>query len=125
MRRAADPVFAPAPHGIAALIGGMLGAWLYALLGWLRGGRAAWSAHALEGTLAPVLVAQAEISFETEPYVEWIAVPAPWRNGRLLPKRHAWALSVALAVRCARPFVLGRGPPGRILMFGGGITGTD
>ena len=109
MRRVADPDFAPAPHGIAALIGGMLGALLYALLGWLRGEREAWEGHELEGTLAPVLVAQAEISFETEPYVEWVAVPAPWRNGRLLPPRHA--RGVALVLRVARLRVLGRGPP--------------
>ncbi len=123
MRRPADPVLAPAQHGIAALIGGILGALLYALLGWLRREDGSWRAHELEGTLAPVLVAQAEISFETEPYVEWVAVPAPWRNGRLLPVRHARALGMALGVRCVRPCVLGRGPPWGDFRFEGLRTG--
>ena len=109
--RQPNALLAPAPHGIAALIGGMLGAWLYALLGWLRGKHEVWEAHELEGTLAPVLVAQAGISFETEPYVEWVAVPAPWRNGRLLPKRHARVPGAQTPAHGVRLAALVRGPP--------------
>ncbi|MCX7381838.1 MAG: hypothetical protein NT133_10585 [Alphaproteobacteria bacterium] len=109
MRRPTAPAFAPA-HGIAANFGGMLGALLYALLGWLRvcGAR---RVDGLEGTMAPVLVAQASVRLELEPIVEWEWVPAPWRAGRLLPSAHARACGVALPFHFARPFVLGRGPP--------------
>ncbi|MCX7383510.1 MAG: hypothetical protein NT133_19310 [Alphaproteobacteria bacterium] len=105
------PPYAQQPertHGIAALIGGMLGALLYALLG----GRGVRRRDAvLDGALAGVMAAQAAIRLEPEPEIEWEWVPAPWRNGRLLPVRHARALGVALPLRRARPCVLGRGPP--------------
>ncbi|MCX7381397.1 MAG: hypothetical protein NT133_08275 [Alphaproteobacteria bacterium] len=113
MRRPTDPAFAPA-HGIAANPGGMLGALLYALLVWLRrcGVR---DVAGLEGSVAPVLVARACVCLELEPIVEWVCVPAPWRNGQLLPAWHARC--VALPIRFVRPFLLGRGPPLGNFMF--------
>ncbi|MCX7384794.1 MAG: hypothetical protein NT133_26015 [Alphaproteobacteria bacterium] len=116
MPRPTDPVFAPA-HGIAANPGGMLGALLYALLAWLRrcGVRDVEGLEGLEGTVAPVLVAQASVWLELEPIVEWECVPAPWRAGRLLPAAHA--RGEALPVRFARPCVLARGPPLGNFMF--------
>ena len=77
----------------------------------------------LEGTMAPVLVAQASVRLELEPIVEWEWVPAPWRAGRLLPSAHARACGVALPFHFARPFVLGRGPPLGDLTSGGLRTG--
>ncbi len=112
----------PTP-GIAALIGEMLGALLYAVFGWMRRNGAGTRAAALEGTLAAVLEAEAAISFEVEPYVEWVAVPAPWRNGRLLPARHRRALSVALPWRFVPAWVVGRGPPWAGFRFGAWGTG--
>ena len=109
--------------GIAARLGGMLAALLYALLGWGRRGQTRARAESLEGVLAPVLAAEAAIDLEFEPYVEWEAVPAPWRNGQLLPARHARALSVALPCRRARIAVRGQGPPRGISGFGGVVTG--
>ncbi len=98
----------PAPtHGIAALIGAVLGVLLCAVLRGLLGRREL----ELEGSLAGVMAAEAAITFEVEPEIEWEWVPAPWRNGRLLPVRHARALGVALPLRWVRPRVLGRGPP--------------
>ena len=111
MRRPPAHPLATAPHGIAALLGGMLGVLLYALLAWLRQERGAREAGDLEGTLAPVLVMQAGISLETEPYVEWVAVPAPWRNGRLLPKRHARVPGTQIPAHGVRLAGLVRGPP--------------
>ena len=110
---------APTP-GIAALIGEMLGALLYAVFGWMRRRRTGVRAEPLEGTLAAVLEAEAAISFEVEPYVEWVAVPAPWRNGRLLPRRHE-----AKRVRpCGvRPVARMRGPPAGLLTSGDERTG--
>ncbi|MCX7383254.1 MAG: hypothetical protein NT133_17985 [Alphaproteobacteria bacterium] len=99
-----------AAHGIAAMLGGMLCALLSAMLG-LAGLRPARRAAGLEGVMALVLEAEAAALLELEPVVEWECVPAPWRNGRLLPARHARALGVALPCRRERPPVLGRGPP--------------
>ena len=61
--------------------------------------------------MAPVLAAEAAIVLELEPYVEWEAVPAPWRNGQLLPARHARAQSIPLPCRFVAAWVQGRGPP--------------
>ena len=99
-----------AAHGMPASLGGLLWALLCALLGWARL-PARPRLDSLEGTLAPVLAAGAAIVLELEPYVEWEAVPAPWRNGQLLPARHARALSVPLPWRFVPAWVLGRGPP--------------
>ena len=75
----APPLPLAPTHGIAALIGGMLEALLYALLGWQL--RARVREARLEGTMAPVLMAEAAISLELEPIIEWEWVPAPWRAG--------------------------------------------
>ncbi|MCX7380624.1 MAG: hypothetical protein NT133_04200 [Alphaproteobacteria bacterium] len=109
---------------MAALIGEMLAALLYALFG-LALRRAARRAAALEGTLTPVLEAEAAAGCETEPYVEWIAVPAPWRNGKLLRPWHARALSIPLPCRFRRRGAFGRGPPARALTSGRQQTGTE
>ncbi len=95
---------------IAALIGALLAALLAALLGLARPARAR-APLMTEGTLTGVLCAMAAIDFETEPYVEWVAVPAPWRNGRLLPRRHARALPAQLRHRRVRSAALVHGPP--------------
>ena len=101
-----------AATGLAALIGGMVWALLAAVLGWTRK-RAGERARdvARPGMTVVVLQAETAIDFGYEEYVEWVAVPAPWRNGRLLPVRHARALSVALACRFRRRGAFGRGPP--------------
>ena len=115
---------APQPtNGIAALIGEMLAELLYALFG-LALRRAARRAAALEGTLTAVLEAEAAAGFETEPYVEWVAVPAPWRNGKLLRPWHGRALSIPLPCRFRRRGAFGRGPPARALTSGRQQTGT-
>jgi hypothetical protein len=107
--------------GIAALIGGMLGMLLRALLGLSR--RDAARRDSLEGVVAGVLAAEAAIVLEYEPEVEWEWVPAPWRNGQLLPRRHARALSIALPCRPLRRGAFGRGPPLRGVMLGRTETG--
>ena len=95
------------------MIGVMLGALLYAWLRWRRA--PGMSRGMLEGTLAPVLAAEAEISFELEPIVEWEWVPAPWRNGRLLPRRHEWWFG--------RRRGLGSACHGAARWVGGGVRG--
>ena len=100
---------------IAALIGGMLGMLLRVLLGLTRQGAA--RRASLEGAVAGVLAAEAAIVLEYEPEVEWEWVPAPWRNGRLLPRRHARALSLVLPCRPLRRGAFGRGPPLRGFML--------
>ncbi len=102
------------PGSIAAMLGGMLCALLAALLGVAR--RRVVRARRMDAEfsdlLGPVLRAEAEADFTYEPWVEWVAVPAPWRNGRLLPRRHA-----AKRVRRhgVRPLARMRGPPVRFL----------
>ena len=107
------------PGSIAALLGGMLYALLAALLGVAGRGAVRMGvrdtrpqADEYEGVLACVLRAEADADFTYEPWVEWVAVPAPWRNGRLLPRRH-----VARRVRRSgvRPVARMRGPPVRFL----------
>lgn len=104
-----------AATGLAALMGGMVWALLAALLG-LTHRRAGERARdvARPGMTVVVLQAEATAAFEYEEYVEWVAVPTPWRNGRLFPLRHARALSVALPCRFRRLGAFGRGPPGVI-----------
>ena len=70
-----------ATPGIAALLGAMLCALLTALLGRVR---LRPRDIAFPGVMAVVLRAEQDVeSFgETEPYEEWIAVPAPWRAGQ-------------------------------------------
>ena len=99
------------------MIGGMLGALLAALLGVavlgvlrLAAGRGSSREEELPSVLDGVLRAEADAEFAYEPWVEWVAVPAPWRNGRLLPRRHA----ARRVRRCGvRPVARMRGPPGR------------
>ncbi len=111
MTRAPTPSTQPT-YGMAAIIGGVLCVLLYAVLR-LALRRAAGRGEELEGTVALVLEAEAGIDFDFEPYVEWVAVPAPWRNGKLLRPWHAAALSVPLPCRFRRLGAFGRGPPRR------------
>ena len=111
MRRLPANPLATAPHGIAALLGGMLGVLLYALLAWLRQERGAREAGDLEGTLAPVLVMQAGISLETEPYVEWVAVPVDWRPLHCMLRERRRLRRRAVRRPSLRAWVSGRGPP--------------
>ena len=106
-----------AAPGIAAVLGGMLCALLAALLGSAGTRR---PGNALSGAMAGVLRAIQDaddaIDGEPEEYVEWIAVPAPWRAGQ------GHGPSCARIPRLARRFVRlgawGRGPPGPIATFG-------
>ena len=84
MTRPPTPTPDDAP-GIAAILGALLLALLAALLGRARA-RTHTCALAYEGVMAAV--PQEPVVIEYEPWVEWVAVPAPWRNGRLLPRRH-------------------------------------
>ncbi len=79
---APPPIAAP---GIAAICA-LLHALLAALLGVDRP-----RARALAGVLDCALPLAAEIDLESEPEVEWILVPAPWRAGRwwVKPRRGA------------------------------------
>ncbi len=109
MRRPSTSLPEPA-LGIAALIGGMLGVLLCAVLGWISTGRAQRRGD-LDGTVTPVLAARDAITLDLDPIVEWQCVPAPWRAGQLLPRRHAHAMSRALPCRFMRAWVAVRGPP--------------
>ncbi|MCX7382733.1 MAG: hypothetical protein NT133_15245 [Alphaproteobacteria bacterium] len=102
-----------APPGIAAIIGALLCGLLAALL---RGGRVRRDVRSLDGAMASVLEATraATEDFLSEEWVEWVAVPAPWRAGqgrfrtRFLLRarpRGAW--------RDAWLSARGRAPPGR------------
>ena len=101
-----------AATGLAALIGGMVWALLAAVLGWTRK-RAGERARdvARPGMTVVVLQAETAIDFGYEEYVEWVAVPAPWRNGRLLPKRHARVPGAQISAHGVRLAGLVRGPP--------------
>lgn len=128
----ADETAPNAAYGIAATIGVMLCALLAALLGVAKGrpragGFIGTSAEAgsatYTGVMEVVLRAAAEIDFEVEPYVEWIAVPAPWRNGRLLPKRHARMPRAGAPRHIGWLGASGPGPPVRRTNYRGEITG--
>ncbi|MCX7382112.1 MAG: hypothetical protein NT133_11980 [Alphaproteobacteria bacterium] len=110
-----------AANGIAALMGGMLRALLAALLGVARARPRAVTAP---GMTSVVLRAAADAEMATEPYVEWVAVPAPWRAGRLLPGRHARAPEADSSDSGVRFGALVHGPPGGFSMFGGLRTGN-
>ncbi len=89
--------------GIAAILGGLLRVLLAALLGGVRGGR-----HALAYTGVMEAAPEAE-DLAYEPYVEWIAVPAPWRAGQGI---RLWCRRGPSRPRHAlRPVVRERGPP--------------
>ena len=101
---------------IAALIGELLFALLAALLGAGRGGARGAPCRVaepgeLEGVMAGVLRAAADADMTLEPYVEWVAVPAPWRNGRLLRPWHAVVPPHQVPARFDRPGALLHGPP--------------
>ena len=73
--------------GMAAILGGLLLALLAALLGRARARR-----HALAYT-GVMAAAPEPDDLAYEPYVEWIAVPAPWRAGQgigVFRRRPAW-----------------------------------
>ena len=111
---------APRPDAtdrIAAVLAGLL-ALLAALMGvagrrGVRMGAIGVGPHEDEyaGVMACVRRAEAEAEFGYEPWVEWVAVPAPWRNGRLLPRRHA---ARRLRPCGVRPVARMRGPPVRV-----------
>ena len=115
----------PAPplsplQGIAAVIGAMLCALLAALLGLARARpRATLRPALMETTALGAAEAAASIVLELEPWVEWVAVPAPWRNGRLLPRRHEPRRTAVARRHGVRLIVRGRGPPGRARYLGG------
>ncbi|MCX7383174.1 MAG: hypothetical protein NT133_17585, partial [Alphaproteobacteria bacterium] len=93
--------------GIHAVIGGMLCALLAALPDVAR---VRPRAAAYTGVMEVALRAAAEIDIEVEPYVEWIAVPAPWRATQGAARRRGRAMeSRGSGVRAG----FGMGPPGR------------
>ena len=98
--------------GFAALLGAWLFALLAALLGVARRRALARAGGGLDlgddDVISAVLRAEAEAELFYEPWVEWIAVPAPWRNGRLLPRRHEPRRVRQRGVRIAARM---RGPP--------------
>lgn len=105
-----------ATASIAAVLAAVL-ALLAALLGVAGRSRARMGAigagpheDVYDGVMACVLRAEAEAEFGYEPWVEWVAVPAPWRNGRLLPRRHE---APRLRPCGVRPAARMRGPPVR------------
>ena len=98
-------------RGIAAVIGVVLLCVLLAALLGLAGRRRALLASSAMET---VLGAEADADMTWEPWLEWVAVPAPWRNGRLLPRRHA---ARRVRQRGVRPCARMRGPPGLIASF--------
>ncbi len=114
--------FPEAPPGLAAIIGALLCVLLAALL---RGRRGRRDAISLDGTVAAVLRAEADAAEDLfEEWVEWVAVPAPWRAGqgrfrtRFLLRarpRGLWAEAWLVA--------FGPGPPGRHATNSGWITG--
>ena len=99
-----------AEAGIAALLGALLWALLAALLGRARV-RARAADMDYRGVTVVVLCALAAAAAVPEPYVEWIAVPAPWRNGRLLPRAHARRWRSGARCRGRRAGAPARGPP--------------
>ncbi len=111
-----------AEAGIAALLGALLWALLAALLGRARV-RARAADMDYRGVTVVVLCVLAEAEAVPEPYVEWIAVPAPWRNGRLLPRAHARAWRSGVRGRGQRAGVPARGPPWPVSHSGASITG--
>ncbi len=62
--------------------------------------------------MSAVLRAEADADMTWEPWVEWVAATAPWRNGRLVPRRHE---AKCLTPRGVRPVARMRGPPVRTL----------
>ena len=98
-----------AAQDIAAVLGAMICALLAALFG-PAGTRARGRAERFPDVMTGVLRAMDEAEFAYEPEVEWVMVPAPWRNGRLLPRAHARRL-VAFELLRARPGALVHGPP--------------
>ena len=101
-----------AADSIAAMLGDLLFALLAALLGVARRRALARAGGGLDlgddDVISAVLRAEAEAELFYEPWVEWIAVPAPWRNGRLLPRRHEPRRVRQRGVRIAARM---RGPP--------------
>ncbi len=95
---------------IAAALGAVLGALLAALLGATGMRRRATWAPVEPGVMTGVLRAIAEADMADEPYVEWVAVPAPWRAARLLPRprRHTTPMRASTS---APSGALVHGPP--------------
>ncbi|MCX7383792.1 MAG: hypothetical protein NT133_20775 [Alphaproteobacteria bacterium] len=100
---------------IAALLGGMLWALLAALLGGARRRRAADAAMEQRGVTVVVLRALADAEAIAEPYVEWVAVPAPWRAGRLLPQIPTLIGLTGVRCRGLGACLPARGPPATVL----------
>ena len=70
-----------------------------------------------------VLRAEAEIDLETEPYVEWVAVPVPWRNGFWWVKPRGSAFMAACPCRCGPRAARVRAPPCGFAPLGDWRTG--
>lgn len=107
-------------QGIAAVIGAMLYALLSVLLGIARARPRVMLRSELMTTTALEAAEEAAcIDITLEPWVEWVAVPAPWRNGRLLPRRHEAGRTAMAPRQGVRLAARGRGPPGHLLAFSG------
>ncbi len=96
-----------AAHGLAAIIGTMLRALLAALLGAASARRRALTRP---GVTVVVLHAALAADMQAEPEVEWVAVPAPWRAGQLLPQDNR-ARRAITPHRALGPGTLARAPP--------------
>ena len=103
------------PLGIAALIGAVLGVLLCAVLRGLLGRRG----PELEGSLAGVMAAEAAITFEVEPEIEWEWVPAPWRNAFWWVKPRRGAFMAASPCRLGPRAARVRAPPGGFALLSG------
>ncbi len=110
-----------AAQDIAAVLGAMICALLAALFG-PAGTRARGRAERFPDVMTGVLRAMDEAEFEYEPEVEWVMVPAPWRNGRLLPRAHA-RRPIAFVMRRTRPGALLHGPPAPLSALCGATPG--
>ncbi|MCX7381563.1 MAG: hypothetical protein NT133_09150 [Alphaproteobacteria bacterium] len=99
-----------AASGIAALLGGMLFVLLAALLG---AARAKSRGVARSQVMAAVLPAPQEMDWEVEEWVEWVAVPAPWRARDGARRHHARKPPAGRRAHARRPAARGRGPPFR------------
>ena len=92
----------------ATLLGGMLCVLLAALLGvaWLRS-----RGNTRSEVMAAVLPVPEEVDWEIEEWVEWVAVPAPWRSVSGARRHHARKRRAGSRGGAVRPAALGRGPP--------------
>ena len=109
-----------AASGLAALLGGMLFVLLAALLG---AARAKSRGVARSQVMAAVLPAPQEMDWEVEEWVEWIAVPAPWRSLDGARRHHARKRPAGSRGDAGRPAARERGPPRRLALSDASRTG--